>query len=150
MATKYDTDVVNSMLSAVSSVIPVQMQREVPTIVDAPVANVEMGVLVGVTGQVRGRLLAVGAASVFGGIAEAMFGMRIEGEMLESFVGELGNMLAGTMSTNVSLQGINIDITPPTVIVGDTKLTGFQHALSVPVKLENIGELHILMIFEES
>ena len=30
-------------------------------------------------------------------IGQAMFGMSIEGEMVESFTGELGNMVAGNL-----------------------------------------------------
>lgn len=132
-----------------STVIPRPTEKGAPSLVDAPVTHVEMGVLIGVTGQVRGRMLLVAQPDNFGGIAEAMFGMRLEGDMLESFVGELGNMVAGTMSTNVSHEGISIDITPPTVIVGDTKFTGFHKALSVPIVVQGVGEIRILLIMEE-
>lgn len=65
-----------------------------------------------------------------------MFGIALEGDMLESFSGELGNMIAGNLSSNIYQQGINMDITPPTVMVGQTKLYGFHKAVLLPVELE--------------
>ena len=50
--------------------------------------------LIGITGDVKGLLVLEGNEIVFGGIGEAMFGMPLEGEMLGSFSGELGNMIA--------------------------------------------------------
>jgi chemotaxis protein CheX len=137
------------MLEAVNTVIPMQVERHSPVSVDAPLLHVKMGVLVGVTGQSRGRLLLESDEHVFGKVAEQMYGMALEGDMLESFVGELGNMIAGTMSTQVSQAGILIDITPPTVIVGDTKFTGFGRALSVPLTIADAGDLRMLLILEE-
>lgn len=68
--------------------------------------------------------------------------------MLESFSGELGNMLAGNLSTFVSQSGIEMDITPPTVLAGQTKLSGFDKALTLPISLQNIGQLNIVLILE--
>ena len=36
-----------------------------------------------------------------------MFGMSIEGEMIESFTGELGNMVAGNLCTVLEKNGLN-------------------------------------------
>ena len=35
-------------------------------------------------------------------IGESMFGMPLEGEMLESFAAEFGNMLAGNIATSLA------------------------------------------------
>ena len=50
--------------------------------------------------------------------------------MLESFTGELGNMIAGNLCTLVGANNLEIDITPSTVIVGTSKLYGFRRLLS--------------------
>ena len=47
-----------------------------------------------------------------------MFGMSIEGEMIESFTGELGNMVAGNLCTILEKNGLILDISPPTVMTG--------------------------------
>lgn len=77
-----------------------------------------------------------------------MFGMPIQGGMLESFAGELGNMIAGNLATNIAGQGTEMDITPPTVLVGKAKLYGFEKALSLPIGFPEIGELRIILMME--
>jgi chemotaxis protein CheX len=149
LITESITNLLNGMLEAVTHVLPMSVHRESPTLVQAPIAHVEMGVLVGVTGYTRGRLLVAGSPTMFSALAERMFGVSLTGEMLESFVGELGNMIAGTMSTNLSIQGHSVDITPPTVMVGDTRLSGFHTAISVPITLEDVGAIQVVMIIEE-
>jgi chemotaxis protein CheX len=110
-------DLLQEAIQAASTVIPLPYTAEPPSIVDAPLIQPEMGVLIGITGHIRGRLLLESTTPVFNAIGNGMFGMPLEGEMLESFAGELGNMIGGTISTGVSAKGISIDITPPTVLV---------------------------------
>ena len=68
--------------------------------------------------------------------------------MLESYVGELGNMVAGNMATSAAEQGMSIEISPPTVIVGETKLSGFGTALRVPIAFDEIGKLDIILVID--
>ncbi|BCJ87195.1 chemotaxis protein CheX [Effusibacillus dendaii] len=149
MTNQHITEVLNGTLQAVTNVIPVPVTANRPTLVTAPIMQPEMGVLIGITGNVRGRLIIEGTADVFGQIGEKMYGMALEGAMLESFTGELGNMIAGNLSTNVSQKGIDIDITPPTVMVGQTKLFGFSQALQIPVTVEGVGDCQVILMLEE-
>lgn len=81
-------------------------------------------------------------------IGEGMFVIPIEGEMLESFAAELGNMLAGNIATCLETENTIIDITPPAVIVGNTKIYGFNEAVNLPISLEGVGTLHIILMVE--
>lgn len=143
------TQVLNATIDAVTHVVPLSITREQPTILNAPVLQQEIGVLIGITGDVRGRLIIESPSVVFGQIGQALFGMVLEGEMLDSFVGELGNMIAGNMATNASNLGVVMDITPPTVLVGETRLYGFEKALSIPIQIEGAGRMQILLIIED-
>jgi chemotaxis protein CheX len=100
-------------------------------------------------GHIKGRLIIESDEPTFGSIGEIMFGMLLEGEMLQSFTGELGNMLAGNLCTLIAQKGVEVDITPPTVIVGQSKLYGFDQAYRVPVAIEGKGELQIILIIEK-
>lgn len=142
------THVLNGTIEAVKGVIPIPLVVGKPSLLTEPLTQTEIGVLIGMVGHVRGRLVIEGEAKTFGGIGEAMFGMALEGEMLQSFTGELGNMLAGNLCTIVAQKGLEIDITPPTVMVGASKLYGFERALRVPVAIEGKGELHIILMLE--
>ena len=146
--TKSTTDILNGTIEAVKGVIPCELQIEKPTLINAPFILQSLGVLIGLTGDFRGRIIIDGNDQVFGKIGESMYGMFLEGPMLESFAGELGNMLAGNLSTFVSQNGIEIDITPPTVLAGATKLSGYEKALSLPISLQNVGQLTIVLILE--
>jgi len=76
----------------------------------------ELGVLIGLTHDLHGRLIIEGRVPVFQILSEAMYGMKLTGAMLESFVGELGNMIAGNMSTRLAEQGAHVEISPPTLL----------------------------------
>ncbi|MFD6440746.1 chemotaxis protein CheC [Peribacillus sp. NPDC060186] len=53
-------------------------------------------------------------------IAGAMFGIPLEGVLLDSF-SELGNMPAGNIATPLVADETIMDITPPTFFIGQTK-----------------------------
>jgi chemotaxis protein CheX len=42
-----------------------------------------------------------------------------------------------------------MDITPPTVLVGQTKLYGFDKALCLPVSFTEIGNIRIILMVEQ-
>ena len=125
------------------------IQVKAPSIVSEPFEQQEMGVLIGLIGDLKGRVIIDSSPETFGGIGHTMFGMPLEGEMLESFTGEFGNMIAGNLCTAVGQVSLEIDITPPTVMVGNTKLYGFDKAFALPVDISNIGPLTILLTIDE-
>jgi chemotaxis protein CheX len=149
MSSQVITALLNSVIESASTVIPLNITTGSPTLVTAPYNLEEMGVLIGVTGDLRGRLLLDSNTSVFSGLAESMYGMALSGDMLESFTGEIGNMIAGNMATRLSEKSIGVDITPPTVMMGHTKLTGFKKAIQVSLSIAEKGDLKLILIFEE-
>jgi len=140
------TEVLNGTIESVQSIIPFDVTIYSPSLIEAPLVQTELGVLIGMTGDMKGRLVIEGNHQTFGRIGQKMFGMPIEGEMLESFTGELANMIAGNLATVVAQKEVSIDITPPTVIVGSTKLYGFEKAFRVPVELDDQTLQLILMV----
>ena len=110
--TKHVTDILNSTIDSIKGVIPFDIAIDKPYLFKQPYTQHSMGVLIGMTGDVRGRLIIDGDEMTFGSIGEAMFGMRVEGEMLQSFAGELGNMIAGTLSTTICKYEMEMDIPP--------------------------------------
>ncbi|QFF98751.1 chemotaxis protein CheX [Psychrobacillus glaciei] len=146
---KHIQTVLNGTIQSLKSVIPLPMEIKSPSLMVQPFEQKEMAVLIGIIGDVKGRIIIDSTAKCFSSIGATMFGMPLEGEMLESFTGELGNMIAGNLCTSVAGNGVEIDITPPTVIVGTTKLFGFQHAFKLPVEITGIGELLIILTIDE-
>lgn len=136
-------------MHSLKTILPINIQFQSPSLLKEPFHQKEMAVLVGLLGDFRGRVIIDSTSSTFSQIAHMMCGMEVEGEMLESFTGEFGNMFAGNLSTHVGSNEINLDITPPTVIVGNSKLFGFKKAFQLPTIVENIGQLTILFTIDE-
>jgi chemotaxis protein CheX len=143
------TDLFNGTLQAITSIIPTPVTTEKPVLLAEAVLQPELGVLIGITGDVSGRLILGAESAVFGKLGESMFGMPIEGEMLISFVGEFGNMIGGNTSAGIYQKGINIDITTPTVIQGQYKLFGFKQALEIGMEFDQVGHMRMTLILDE-
>ena len=146
---KHIQTILNGTISSLQTILPLNIEIKSPSISSEPYIQEHMGVLIGIVGDIKGRLIIDGTPAAFGGIGYTMFGMPLEGEMLESFTGELGNMVAGNLCTIVGQNGLDLDITPPTVMVGNTKLYGFQKIFRLPAVIENIGEITILLTIDD-
>ncbi|RDI43046.1 chemotaxis protein CheX [Falsibacillus pallidus] len=148
--TKAVTDVLNCTIHSIKSVIPIPLQISKPSMISNAYYHDSIAVLIGMTGDIRGRIMIDGQEHVFAQIGSAMFGMPLEGEMLESFSGELGNMIAGHLSTQVFQDGFSMDITPPTVMSGNSKVSGFDKAFRLPILLQEVGELTIILMVDQN
>jgi chemotaxis protein CheX len=142
------TDLLNSTIESLNKVIVVPTEIHPAKVLKQSITQREIGVLVGITGDLSGRIVIEGDYQTFGKLGEFMFGMPLEGEMLHSFVGEIANMIAGNTSTVMSQKGCQIDITPPTVMVGHLQLYGFEQGVSVPVDIENVGAMNIIFLLQ--
>lgn len=141
--------ILNGTIASLTTVIPVKLDVLPPTLTGSPYEQKELSVLIGLVGGVKGRLIIDTTTDVISTIGQAMFGMTIEGEMVESFTGELGNMVAGNLCTALEKEGLVLDISPPTVMVGTAKFYGFKQAFKLPVKLEDGSLLNVLLTIEE-
>lgn len=141
--------ILNGLIGSLKSILPMELNIQPPTVLSEPYVQQEMGVLIGLIGDIKGRIIIDSTSSAFSALGGKMFGMPLEGEMLESFTGELGNMFAGNLCTQVGQHALNIDITPPTVMVGHTKLFGFDNAVKLPTNIEQVGTLTILFTIDE-
>jgi chemotaxis protein CheX len=143
------SDLLDSIMSSVKQVVPLPIAFEEPDMWEETVLKSEMCVLVGITGETQGRMIIDSSPETFGKLGEAMFGMALKGEMLHSFVGEAANMVAGNMCTFASQKGQKVDITPPTIVVGEMKLFGFRKAFSVSVSIRDVGAMNIVLLINE-
>lgn len=145
---KHVQTILNGTIYSLKAIIPTDINVKSPSIVLEPYEQRSMGVLIGIVGNLKGRIIIDSTPETFGAIGTKMFGMPLEGEMLESFTGELGNMIAGNLCTYAGQNSLELDITPPTVMVGHTKLFGFQNAFRLEADLSEIGKLTILLAVE--
>ncbi|MDP4170755.1 MAG: chemotaxis protein CheX [Bacillota bacterium] len=143
------TKLLNSAIHSIKAVIPLEVEIKKPILAPKNEGSTHLGVLIGMTGECKGHLILKASPGTFGNIANSMFGMIVEGEMLFSFTGELGNMLAGNMTTYASEQGIIMDITPPTVIEGNTTFHNVKTPVELPIHVAGAGEMSFLLSIAE-
>lgn len=141
------TDLLIGTYSSLQKILTINYKIESPRTVEHSL-HLNFGVLIGMTIDIKGKLILVGEKAVFNSIGESMFGIPLERDMLLSFSGELGNMIAGGLSTNLVESGIYTDITSPIVIQGNTTLTGYQQAHRITVVFENIGKLDVYLLLD--
>lgn len=136
----------NGTIESVKTVIPFSIGVDKPSVIKKPLIRTPLGVLIEVTGSIKGRIIIEGNQHIFSKIGEAMFGMSLEGEMLDSFTGELGNMIAGHLATSIANKGVEMDITPPMLLVDYTHDEKYLRALSIPIHFTSVGSFTIILM----
>jgi len=88
----------------------------------APYRSEDVIIMVGLTGKIRGQAVFSLNKDFAMRIASAMMmGMEIPefDEMAKSAIAELANMIMGNAATILYNRGIDIDITPPSLLMGE-------------------------------
>lgn len=104
-----------------------------------PVSTKNVVVMIGITGDLKGTIAVNLDESLAMHIASNMMcGMEVSelNELSMSAVKELFNMTMGRVATRFSEQGINIDITPPNMMIGKNMIlsVAFLPLLSIKFK----------------
>ncbi|WLD93230.1 chemotaxis protein CheX [Alkalihalobacillus sp. AL-G] len=141
-ATQHITNLLNGTIEVSKSMIPLKFQLGMPTTgADLDLAG-EIGVMIGLEKDINGSLILHGKETLFSQFGQQMYGMPFEGEMLQSFIGEFGNIIAGNIATHLSKLEITIDITPPRVVT-EASITDATKIVSVPLQFDS-GQLKIV------
>jgi chemotaxis protein CheX len=115
---------------------------------DTPYKGGSVLVLIGLTGKISGCAVITFSREVACKIASAMMmGVPVPelDEMAKSAIGELCNMILGNTATLFSQKGVDIDITPPTIMTGENiQLSPHKSVIvCVPLILEDGKVLEI-------
>lgn len=97
-------------------------------------------ILIGITGEIRGQVMIAFPNAVACDIASKMIMMPITAmdELSTSAICELGNMILGNTATVFSTKGIGIDITPPTLCLGNVSFSNnYTQNICVPLIYDN-------------
>lgn len=88
----------------------------------APYRSEDIIIMVGLTGKIRGQAIFSMTRDLGMRIASSMMmGMAVTefDELSKSAISELANMIMGNAATILYNRGINIDITPPSLLMGE-------------------------------
>lgn len=141
-------DIMESYLESIRNVVPLQQDHGDILVLQNDI-QVDFGVSIEFNGTLNGNLVLMGKSLLFSRFGETMFGMPLEGEMLQSFSGELGNMIAGGFATNLSQKEQHIDITAPFILTEPKTITGHSYGLHVPVGFKDNGNLDTFILFHK-
>ena len=92
------------------------------TLKESPYTSDSVVIIVGLTGKIRGQAVFSMSKKVALSVASAMMGGMTVTELDEiskSAISELTNMILGNAATILYSKGIGIEITPPSLVMGD-------------------------------
>jgi len=113
-----------------------------------------VAMVIGVTGQVNGRIVFDMTEDVAVKLASAMNGENFTAldKMVMSTMGELANMITGRAVTRLEKENLAFHFTPPTMITGKDLSVfeqGDMEALIIPVET-GLGMIEINVAFKEA
>ncbi|RDW15343.1 chemotaxis protein CheX [Oceanobacillus chungangensis] len=137
------TDLLNATYTSLKSIVPNNYQMSKPHLIGKHL-KIKFGLLIGLSRDIKGSLILSADKVVFSSISHVWYAIRRRNP--SSFSGELGNMLAGRISTTIIENGIQTDITAPTILQGNTTLSGYERAIHMTAVFDNIGEMDICLL----
>ena len=132
-----DAKLVNPFIDAFTTVMPQlgfqEPKRAKMTVKDKIAESLGVSVIVGFTKQLRGNVVYNMTVDTAKYIASTMMmGMPVENfdEMAQSAISEMSNMLTANAATNLTAMGLEVDISTPSLSVGEQfqiKISGEQY-----------------------
>ncbi|MCD9025877.1 chemotaxis protein CheX [Cohnella silvisoli] len=124
-----------------------------PSLKSSPFSGLEVLTIVGITGDIRGQMYFGGSMpSILEVVSTMMGGVPVEalGSLEQSAFSELANMICGNAMSYFSQDGITLDITPPTLIMGkQIEVSAVKMSvLSIPIILNMNNQLEMNIVFE--
>lgn len=126
------------------NVIPRQIGQSESMPGDQPASVDELGVAIRFANPIGIKMIIDGERRMFSKMSELIFGMPMEGEMLDSCAQEIANIIAGGTTTLLSSRGIVADITPPSLLNASASVEGYAGGLALII--EEVGNMRILLL----
>ena len=120
----------------------------------APFQSDNVAVIVGLTGKIRGQVVISLTLETALNVASAMMGgMKVIelDDISKSAISELGNMIMGNTATILASRGVGIEITPPSLLIGEKIVIAPAHmkTICVPLLLFNNDKIEVHVSLEE-
>lgn len=109
---------------------------------NSPYPGDSVAVIVGLTGKIRGQVIISLSVDTAKSVASIMMGGMPVNELddfAKSAISELGNMIMGNTATILFSRGIGIEITPPSLLMGEKIIISSTNMKTICVPLD-LGE----------
>ncbi len=152
MRVEYINPFVESSVGVMKEVLGIDVQREQISLKSKAVPVLEIAVIVGLVGQVEGRVLFDMNRDTALKIVSKMNEEEITefNELAKATITELGNMITGRAVTKLSEMGYKFDVTPPAIFSGSNmEISDVDiEALIVPIE-SSLGRVEINVALRE-
>ncbi len=149
-------DIINPFLAAgmqmLRDVSQVETKLGKPVAKQAKFNEDSIVIIIGITGEMKGQVMLAFPKEIACLVAGNMCMSPTDtiSEIHMSAICELGNMIMGNAATIFSTKGIGIDITPPTVCVGNMTITSTaSQNISVPLVLNDGRQIEVYISVKE-
>lgn len=141
------TTLLNATLFSIKNIIPLESNFNKPErLKDYP--SIDQGIQIGLTGDIKGALIFNSDNETFSSIGEEMYGITLNEDMLQSFSGELSNMIAGGITTYLAKYNTNINITTPIFLQRAPEILTYKDVLKLLIRFKQNGELNTYLLLK--
>jgi chemotaxis protein CheX len=152
MRVEYINPFVESSVSVMKEILGIDVKREQISLKSKAVPILDIAVIVGLVGQVEGRVLFDMKMETALKIISKMNDEEITefNELAKATITELGNMITGRAVTKLSEMGYRFDVTPPAIFSGkEMEISDVDiEALIVPIET-SLGRVEINVALRE-
>ncbi|QNO14083.1 chemotaxis protein CheX [Alkalicella caledoniensis] len=131
--------------------LDVETERGQLEVLDGMIANKDVNVLLGVTGDLKGSILFSFPEKMTLEMVRIMAGMEMEqvDAFVSSALGEVANIISGNAMTKLTSSNYVCDIVPPQIFVGENKSFSMasQKSLLLPLKTP-IGDFDVTIFLK--
>lgn len=156
MKAEYINPFITSLTEVLEQYVPdIEIERGELDVLDQPTETLGTMTLVGLSGDLEGRVLYIMNRPVAVAIAEFMNGEDFPGlnEMVRSTIQELCNIVSGNAATKLreTVDDKTVDLTPPSMVIGaDTEISDSINGKLLEVPLEtNYGDILVNLAVRE-
>ncbi|MCK4798175.1 MAG: chemotaxis protein CheX [Spirochaetes bacterium] len=152
MRVEYVNPFVEASISVMKEVLGIEVNRKEISLKSNAIPVLEITVIVGLVGQVEGRVLFDMSRKTALNITSKMNEEEINefNELAKATITELGNMITGRAVTKLSDMGYRFDVTPPAIFSGSNMEVSDveMEALVVPIETP-FGRIEINVALRE-
>ncbi|MBF8984913.1 chemotaxis protein CheX [Lutibacter sp. B2] len=150
MKAEYINSFIKASKDVLTQMTTMDFQVEKPYLKENPINVSNVIIIVGITGEIRGQVVfSMNEITAKQVVSNMMGGMPVDelNDISKSALSELGNMIMGNSATLLFNIGKNIDITPPTLMIGqNVSMSGQMTTVCIPLTYnEHHIELDIFM-----
>lgn len=154
MKVEYINPFIKASTEVLKMIAQIDFKTGKPYMKSSPFTPSSVMIVVGITGEIQGQAVISMTQELAMGVAsKMMMGMPVTelDEMAKSALSELGNMIMGNAATLLYNEEVQVDITPPSLMVGEGIVISSATMATVGVPLNSeLGTMNFDISIKET